>query len=238
MAPRFARAIRLAAIISPAALIASDALAQTAAQAASGSSTAWLLTATSLVLFMTMPGLALFYGGLVHSRNVLSVLMQCTGIGCLGRGLISADPQAGSGEQHGGEEVAGQLVEARGDTPEVLQLAEEALDQIAAAIKLWIHRALHPDVALGRDVRLAAGASHQLDDGAAVVAAVGDQCLGRWHAGQEFGAERLIGGLSGRQHDPDRVAVLVHQRVDLGAQSSTRTANGVIRTPFLPPAAC
>lgn len=83
MAPRFARAIRLAAIISPAALIASDALAQTAAQAASGSSTAWLLTATSLVLFMTMPGLALFYGGLVHSRNVLSVLMQCTGIGCL-----------------------------------------------------------------------------------------------------------------------------------------------------------
>ena len=83
MAPRFARAIRLAAIVSPAILIASDALAQTAAQAASGASTAWLLTATSLVLFMTMPGLALFYGGLVHSRNVLSVLMQCTGIACL-----------------------------------------------------------------------------------------------------------------------------------------------------------
>ncbi|MCI4664412.1 MAG: ammonium transporter [Neomegalonema sp.] len=41
---------------------------------------AWLLTATALVLFMTLPGLALFYGGLVRSRNVLSVLMQCFAI--------------------------------------------------------------------------------------------------------------------------------------------------------------
>ena len=39
--------------------------------------TAWILTSTALVLFMTLPGLALFYGGLVRSRNVLSVLMQC-----------------------------------------------------------------------------------------------------------------------------------------------------------------
>ncbi len=39
--------------------------------------TAWLLTSTALVLFMTIPGLALFYGGLVRTKNVLSVLMQC-----------------------------------------------------------------------------------------------------------------------------------------------------------------
>jgi Amt family ammonium transporter len=39
--------------------------------------TAWMLTSTALVLFMTIPGLALFYGGLVRSKNVLSVLMQC-----------------------------------------------------------------------------------------------------------------------------------------------------------------
>ena len=39
--------------------------------------TAWMLTATALVLFMTIPGLALFYGGLVRAKNVLSVLMQC-----------------------------------------------------------------------------------------------------------------------------------------------------------------
>ena len=44
---------------------------------------AWMLTASLLVLMMTLPGLALFYGGLVRSRNVLSVLMQCLAIVCL-----------------------------------------------------------------------------------------------------------------------------------------------------------
>ena len=42
-----------------------------------GADTAWLLVATALVLFMTIPGLSLFYAGLVHKRNVLSVLMHC-----------------------------------------------------------------------------------------------------------------------------------------------------------------
>ena len=45
--------------------------------------TAWMLTSTALVLFMTIPGLALFYGGLVRSKNVLSVLMQCFAITAL-----------------------------------------------------------------------------------------------------------------------------------------------------------
>ena len=45
--------------------------------------TAWILTSTSLVLFMTLPGLALFYGGLVRAKNVLSVLMQCFAIACV-----------------------------------------------------------------------------------------------------------------------------------------------------------
>ncbi len=45
--------------------------------------TAWMITATALVLFMTLPGLALFYGGLVQSKNVLSVLMHCFTIACL-----------------------------------------------------------------------------------------------------------------------------------------------------------
>jgi ammonium transporter, Amt family len=45
--------------------------------------TAWLLTATALVLFMTVPGLSIFYGGLVRAKNVLSVLMQCLAITAL-----------------------------------------------------------------------------------------------------------------------------------------------------------
>ncbi|WP_194095408.1 ammonium transporter [Marivivens aquimaris] len=48
-----------------------------------GADTAWIIVATALVLFMTLPGLALFYGGLVRGRNVLSVFMHCFAIACL-----------------------------------------------------------------------------------------------------------------------------------------------------------
>jgi len=52
----------------------------TQANELSGANTAWILTSTALVLFMTLPGLALFYGGLVNKRNVLSILIQCFAI--------------------------------------------------------------------------------------------------------------------------------------------------------------
>jgi Amt family ammonium transporter len=54
-----------------------------AEEAINGANTAWILTSTALVLFMTIPGLALFYSGLVRHKNVLSVLMQCFAITCL-----------------------------------------------------------------------------------------------------------------------------------------------------------
>ncbi|MBT3886226.1 MAG: ammonium transporter, partial [Rhodospirillaceae bacterium] len=60
-------------------ILPDSAWAQSAAKL-SGGNTAWIITATALVLFMTMPGLALFYGGLVRSKNVLSVLMHCFAI--------------------------------------------------------------------------------------------------------------------------------------------------------------
>ncbi len=59
-------------------LLSTPALAEEATL--NGANTAWILTATALVLFMTLPGLALFYGGLVRSKNVLSILMQCFAI--------------------------------------------------------------------------------------------------------------------------------------------------------------
>ena len=65
-------------LILPLFLLPAGALAEDAT--ISGANTAWILTSTALVLFMTLPGLALFYGGLVRSKNVLSVLMQCFGI--------------------------------------------------------------------------------------------------------------------------------------------------------------
>jgi Amt family ammonium transporter len=66
--------VALAAALSP---------ALAAAQTVDTGATAWLLTSTALVLMMTLPGLALFYGGLVRTRNVLSVLMQCFALCCV-----------------------------------------------------------------------------------------------------------------------------------------------------------
>tara|TARA_R110001592_G_scaffold337300_1_gene623771 strand:+ start:396766 stop:398070 length:1305 start_codon:yes stop_codon:yes gene_type:complete len=57
--------------------------ASVSAQEINGADTAWILTSTALVLFMTIPGLSLFYAGLVRSKNVLSVLMQCFALTCL-----------------------------------------------------------------------------------------------------------------------------------------------------------
>ncbi len=53
------------------------------AQEIDAADTAWILTSTALVLFMTIPGLSLFYGGLVRVKNVLSILMQCFALTCL-----------------------------------------------------------------------------------------------------------------------------------------------------------
>jgi Amt family ammonium transporter len=65
------------------AAIAGSAQAQPAHAAIDPGHTAWMLSATGLVLFMTLPGLALFYGGLVRSKNVLSVMTHCVAIACL-----------------------------------------------------------------------------------------------------------------------------------------------------------
>ena len=73
------RWIRISAIIVMAALQSTQAFADDL----NAANTSWIMTSTALVLFMTIPGLSLFYGGLVRSKNVLSVLMQCFAITCL-----------------------------------------------------------------------------------------------------------------------------------------------------------
>ncbi len=77
MAMRFLRAAPFAALLLAAGLL--PAAAQEAAQPIMDKGdTAWMMVSTLLVLFMILPGLALFYGGLVRAKNMLSVLMQCT----------------------------------------------------------------------------------------------------------------------------------------------------------------
>ena len=75
------RAVILNIIAS--ALVALPSVANAAEGTLNGANTAWILTSTALVLFMTLPGLALFYAGLVQAKNVLSVMMHCFAIACL-----------------------------------------------------------------------------------------------------------------------------------------------------------
>lgn len=76
------RKTRMPRLLLALSLLSTTALAQDAPTLNSGD-TAWMLTSTALVLLMTIPGLALFYAGLVRSKNVLSVLMQCFAITAL-----------------------------------------------------------------------------------------------------------------------------------------------------------
>src|SRR3978361_319447 len=69
-------------LVTPGLAMAAD---EVAAPVLNSGDTAWMLTSTALVLFMTVPGLALFYGGMVRSKNILSVMMQCFAI----TGLVS-----------------------------------------------------------------------------------------------------------------------------------------------------
>ena len=73
----------LLGMLAPALALGQDAAAAAATPTLNSGDTAWMLTSTALVLFMTIPGLSLFYAGMVRAKNVLSVMMQCFAITAL-----------------------------------------------------------------------------------------------------------------------------------------------------------
>ena len=148
------------------------------------------------------------------------------------------DPESCRRESNGGEKVSGEFVVSGCDPPEVLEFVEEAFDEVALAVDMEIDRALDLDVALGGDVSVGAAGLDEFDDGAGIIAAVGDHVAGQTQSVDQDRKRGFVGGLARREYEPDRQAASVDDDVDLGAQSSTRTADGVIRTPFFPPAAC
>ena len=107
---------------------------------------------------------------------------------------------------------------------EVLELVEEAFDEIALAVEVMGCGALLPAISLGRDV----GAR----------AMVGDGVPGRLKAVKEGRHGSLVGGLARGENEAARQAKAVDDDVDFGAQPVSRASDGVIRTPFFPPAAC
>jgi hypothetical protein len=148
------------------------------------------------------------------------------------------DPEANGTQGNCREEVAGEFVVACGDAPEVLEFVEEALDEVSLAVEGEIDGTHDLDVALRGDVGGGAAGGEEVDDGPRAVAAVGDGLARRGQAVDQRWQRGLIGGLAGRQDQPDGQAIAIDDRVDFGAQSSARTADGVIRAPFFPPAAC
>ena len=129
------------------------------------------------------------------------------------------------------------FLEAGGDPAELLEFAEEALDQVAPPVEVGRDGPLQAHAALGRDMGFAAARRDPFDQRQTVIPPVGDDDPGRQGVQQKGGA-RLIGGLPGRDEQADRQPVLIDDGMDPGAQSATRTANGVILTPLFPPAAC
>ena len=117
----------------------------------------------------------------------------------------------------------------------MLELAKEALDEVALAIDVGIDDTPDADVGLAWDVGFCPVGFDPLNDCPGKEAAIGDDIAGHRSAPEKVG---LIGGLAGRQDEADRKPNRIHHRVDLGAQSFTRTTDGVIRALFLPPAAC
>ena len=158
--------------------------------------------------------------------------------GSLGRVLISFDPEADAGKGDCGEEVSCKLVMAGRDASEVLELVEEAFDEIALAVQVIGHRALLPAVPLGRDVAARAMVGNAFEDGAGVAAAVGDGVPGQLKAVKEGGHGSLVGGLARGEREAARQAKAVDDDMDFGAQPAKRASDGVVRTPFFPPTAC
>jgi len=150
--------------------------------------------------------------------------------------MSDSDADRGKGDRC--QEVSGELVVAGGDAAHVLELVEEALDEVALPVSLEIDGADHPHIALAGDVGGGSTRGEEFDDRASAVPAIGDRLASGAQAIDQARQGGLVGSLTGCQQQPNRQAHRVHDSMDFGAQSPTRTANGVILAPFFPPAAC
>lgn len=156
----------------------------------------------------------------------------------LGRGLIISDPEPCGCEMDGGHEVCCGLEVSGCDASEVFEAVEEALDHVSLAVEVRVDRADDANVALAGDVGCGTEGLDGLCDGASEVAAVSDHIATQPQRPDQFGCGGLVGGLAWGEHEADGQAAAVNDGMDLGTQSPTGTTDGVIRAPFLPPAAC
>jgi len=162
-----------------------------------------------------------------------------------------SQPDAGGGELDEREVVGVVLFEASGDSSEVLNLVEEALDEIAEAMKETTEGGDVDAPGHGFDVGPGSASSDALAQDVAVVGTVTEENLTFSKGVEQVGGTLSIVGLAFGDLQGDRIAVGVHQSVDLGCQSTSRAphasgsrvvpsggAGALLRPPFLPLAAC
>lgn len=148
------------------------------------------------------------------------------------------DPKPRRSESDSGQEVPRELVVSGGDGSEMFDLVEEALDEVTLSVDFWLDGPLDLTVALGGDVWPRAVLDDEIEDGAGVIAAIGDGVVCWAQSVEERLNGSLVGGLAGAQHEPQRQPARIDHDMDFGAQSASRSSDGVIRAPFFPPAAC
>jgi hypothetical protein len=119
----------------------------------------------------------------------------------------------------------------------VFELAEEALDQVSLSVDALVDRSVNEALSGRGNVGFGAAGSDQIEKCIGVVTTVGND-MPAFETLEQEGCRTQIMRLAGGQDEPDRQSVFIDQSVDLSAQSSTRTADGVIFAPFFPPAAC
>ena len=120
----------------------------------------------------------------------------------------------------------------------MFEFVEEPFDEVSLAIEGRVDRPLSLAISLRRDMSATALVGDEIDEALPVVAAVADNVAEAAEAVEQCRRGGLVGSLPGRQQKLDRQAVAVDDGMKLGAQSPARATDGVIRTPFLPPAAC
>ena len=131
----------------------------------------------------------------------------------------------------------GETVVSGGDSAEVLEAAEHALDGIAFSVERGRKAGLPPAVGLGRDVRCGALGFDLSTHGVAVIGFVAQKEVAFRHELQQGLGRGAIGHLAAGQQEGDRAAVLVAERVDLGAAPASGAAYGLGALPPFPPAA-
>jgi hypothetical protein len=138
--------------------------------------------------------------------------------------VSSIEPDGGRGEVNGSKEISGGFVVARGDCPELLELAEEILDQMARLVEFSVKLARCQAVWPGRDYGRFAGGGQGLENSCiGIEGLVGDQQIGRHIRQQRIGAGQVV-RLSRRQQEAQRIAERVDEGVDLSAQPAAAVA--------------